>query len=82
MSQRTPPSWLAWLPVIATILTVGGLLLTTGKTLNQVDDHSRRIGAIEAKNDAISDKLDRINERTARIEAKLELLQPAEEQRK
>lgn len=77
MSSKPPsPAWLAWLPVITTALMIAGLLLTTGKTLSKVDDHDRRIGVLEAYRDTISDKLDKINERTARIEAKVEVLQP------
>jgi hypothetical protein len=73
---KAAPTWLAWLPVITTLALIAGFLVTTGARLKQIDDHERRIVALEAKRDADADKLDKINERTARIEAKLELLVP------
>lgn len=73
---KHPPLWLAWLPVLTTLIMIGGFLVTTGNRLKQVDEHERRLSALEAKRDADADKLDKINERTARIEAKLEILVP------
>lgn len=75
-SPKSPPTWLAWLPVIATLFLIGGFLLSTGGTLQKIDDHETRITKLEAKSDSDADKLDKINERTARIEAKLEVLVP------
>ena len=79
MSQaiRHAPPWLAWLPVITTLFLIGGFLLSTGGKLNELADHERRLAALETKRDADADKLDKINERTARIEAKLEILVPS-----
>jgi hypothetical protein len=74
---KHPPLWLAWLPVLTTLVMIGGFLVTTGGRMKQIDDHERRIAALEAKRDADADKLDKINERTARIEAKLEVLVPS-----
>ena len=77
MSQASKqPIWLAWLPVLTTIFLIGGFLLSTGGKINELADHERRLTALEARRDADADKLDKINERTARIEAKLEVLVP------
>ena len=79
MSQanKQAPPWVAWLPVIATIFLIGGFLMSTGGKLNELADHERRLTALETRRDADADKLDKINERTARIEAKLEFLVPS-----
>jgi len=74
-SKQAPP-WIAWLPVVATVFLIGGFLMSTGGKLNELADHERRLTALETKRDADADKLDKINERTARIEAKLEVLVP------
>ena len=74
-SKQAPP-WVAWLPVVATIFLIGGFLMSTGGKINELADHERRLTALETKRDADADKLDKINERTARIEAKLEILVP------
>lgn len=71
-----PPPWLAWLPVVTTLFLIGGFLLSTGGKINELADHERRLTALEERRDADADKLDKINERTARIEAKLEVLVP------
>ena len=76
-ASKREPSWLAWLPVVTTIFLIGGFLLSTGGKLNELADHERRLTALETRRDADADKLDRINERTARIEAKLEILVPS-----
>jgi hypothetical protein len=77
MSQALKQSpWLAWLPVVTTIFLIGGFLLSTGGKINELADHERRLAALETRRDADADKLDKINERTARIEAKLEVLVP------
>lgn len=76
-SSKQAPPWVAWLPVIATIFLIGGFLMSTGGKLNELADHERRLTALETRRDADADKLDKINERTARIEAKLEVLVPS-----
>ena len=74
---KAPPTWLAWLPVIATIVLIAGVLWAGGGRMNELDQHESRITKLEAKRDTDADKLDRINERTARIDAKLEILLPS-----
>jgi hypothetical protein len=70
------PTFLAWLSVLTTLALIAGFLVTTGGRLKEIDDHERRIVSLETKRDSDADKLDKINERTARIEAKLEVLVP------
>lgn len=76
LAPKHAPPWLAWLPVATTLFLIGGFLLSTGGKLNQLADHERRLTALETRRDVDADKLDKINERTARIEAKLEVLVP------
>ena len=73
---KSAPAWLAWLPVITTIALVATFLWAGGSRMNELEQHERRITALETRRDTDADKLDRINERTARIEAKLEVLVP------
>lgn len=74
---RHAPTWFAWIPVVTTLFLIAGFLLSTGGRLNQLADHERRLAALENRRDSDADKLDKINERTARIEAKLEVLVPS-----
>jgi hypothetical protein len=74
---KAPPTWLAWLPVITTVFLIAGFLLSTGGKINELTDHERRLTALETRRDTDADKLDKINERTARIEAKLEVILPS-----
>lgn len=76
MSTKSAATWLAWLPVVTTFALIAGFLLSTGGKINQLADHERRLTALETRRDSDADKLDKINERTARIEAKLEVLVP------
>ncbi|HWU72923.1 MAG TPA: hypothetical protein VN137_05525 [Sphingomonas sp.] len=73
---KAAPTWLAWLPVVTTLALIAGFLLSTGGKINELADHERRLAALETRRDFDADKLDKINERTARIEAKLEVLLP------
>jgi hypothetical protein len=77
VATKPAPTWLAWLPVITTIALIAGFLVTTGGKMDELANHERRLTALETKRDSDADKLDRINERTARIEAKLEVLVPS-----
>ena len=45
--------------------------------MNVLAEHERRLTALETRRESDADKLDKINERTARIEAKLEVLVPS-----
>ena len=74
---KAPPTWLAWLPVVTTIFLIAGFLWAGGGKMNQLAEHERRLTALETRRESDADKLDKINERTARIEAKLEVLVPS-----
>jgi hypothetical protein len=74
---KGPPTWLAWLPVITTVFLIAGFLWAGGGKMNELAEHERRLAALETRRDTDADKLDKINERTARIEAKLEVLVPS-----
>jgi len=76
MSTKSAPIWLAWLPVATTLALIAGFLLSTGGKINELADHERRLSALETRRESDADKLDKINERTARIEAKLEVILP------
>jgi len=76
MSTKSAPIWLAWLPVVTTLALIAGFLLSTGGKINELADHERRLSALETRRESDADKLDKINERTARIEAKLEVILP------
>jgi len=75
-TAKAPPTWLAWLPVITTLFLIAGFLWAGGGKMNELADHDRRLTSLETRRDTDADKLDKINERTARIEAKLEVLVP------
>lgn len=61
-----------WQP-IALVITVGGVLVTGGGYITQVKENTRRIDAVEQRVELLRS----IDTRTARIEAKLEILAPA-----
>jgi hypothetical protein len=77
IATKPAPTWLAWLPVITTIALIAGFLWTGGGKMYELADHERRLILLETRRDSDADKLDKINERTARIEAKLEVLVPS-----
>lgn len=80
--RKTPPIWLAWLPVVTTVFLIAGFLWAGGAKTQVLADHERRITSLETRRDSDADKLDKINERTARIEAKLEVLVPTNGQQR
>jgi hypothetical protein len=67
-----PPRWLAWIPLITAAGLIIGALLACGGYIVQLREHERRIVALEARDE----QLRAINDRTTRIEAKLEVLTP------
>ncbi len=76
-ATKPAPTWLAWLPVVTTIFLIAGFLWAGGGETNKIAEHERRLTSLETRRDSDADKLDKINERTARIEAKLEVLVPS-----
>jgi len=77
---KVPPTWLAWLPVITTVFLIAGFLWAGGGKMTELAEHERRLTALETRRESDAEKLDKINERTARIEAKLEVLVPTSSQ--
>ena len=76
-SPKSAPAWFAWIPFFTTLLIIAGFLWAGGGGWHELADHERRLTALETRRDSDADKLDKINERTARIEAKLEVLVPS-----
>lgn len=71
MADTSPGSkWLGFVPAISLLIVVVGALLATGGVIAQVRDNTRRLDAVERK----VELLQTIDTRTARIEAKLEVL--------
>lgn len=73
-SASSPPKWLAWMPAIALAVTLIGAVLTGGGYISTQAEQGRRIDALERREERITD----IRERTIRIEARLDVLVPAE----
>lgn len=73
-SSPSGTRWTEWLPVISLLLGLLGAALAGGGYVSQLQDNTRRVTILESKSDAGGDKLNTIDVRTARIEAKLELL--------
>ena len=72
--QDGPPrvTWKDWWAPAAIVITLMGAVLTVGGYINEVQEHERRIAALEDRDKQLSI----IDVRTARIEAKLEVLTP------
>ncbi len=68
------PKWLAWMPAFSLVAILASALLTGGGYISKQDEQSRRIETLERK----VEKIDEIDKRTIRIEARLEVLTPAE----
>jgi len=66
--------WKDWMPVITLVLTIAGSLLIGGGYIAELKDNTRRIEALEQDAQKRNDLLTQIDVRTARIEAKLEML--------
>lgn len=76
------PRWLAWMPALALMLTIGGVVSAGGGYISRQDDHGRRIEALERREgedrEKRSEQIVDIRERTIRIEARLDALVPAD----
>jgi len=79
MPQPSRPAWKDWVPVISIVLGLVGSIIVAGGYINQVKENTRRIEVLERANESRDVKLDDIRERTTRIEAKIEVLLPAEQ---
>jgi|APCry1669188879_1035177.scaffolds.fasta_scaffold146756_2 hypothetical protein len=65
-------TWKDWWAPAAIVITLIGATMAGGGYINELQQHERRITALEESNKQLS----LINERTARIEAKLEMIAP------
>lgn len=77
-----PSGLLVWAPLVGAAAVVVGVIYNTGAKSSQLDDNTRRILILETKSEVRDAKLDGINERLTRIEAKLEILVPSQSAQK
>lgn len=82
MPTQARSSWRDWITAMSPVAVLIGAAMAVGGNFSEVKDHERRIEVLEqssrldkAQSD---DKLNTIDVRTARIEAKLEVLSPKE----
>jgi len=73
-SAPTRTAWKDWLPVLSTLLVIGGLLITGGRMLGQVAENTRRIDGLERRADQRDVQLGDMQVRIARMDAKLDVL--------
>ncbi|WP_455156028.1 hypothetical protein [Sphingomonas zeae] len=73
----TGPSWRDWIPVLSFAVVIAGALIAGGGYIGQLRDNTRRLDALEQRVELLRS----IDTRTARIEAKLEVLVPEKEHR-
>ena len=77
MADPPAPNWREWLPVATFFVVIAGALLAGGGYISQLRDNTRRLDALEQRVELLRS----IDTRTARIEAKLEVLVPEKEVR-
>ncbi|WP_343526752.1 hypothetical protein [Sphingomonas sp.] len=71
------PGWKDWIPVLSFAVVIAGALIAGGGYISQLRDNTRRLDALEQRVELLRS----IDTRTARIEAKLEVLVPDKEHR-
>lgn len=74
MNNRPTPQ--SWIPYAGLLLAVAGIVYQSGQLTGDVRRNTERIGALEAALSARAVDINTINVRTARIEAKVDLLVP------
>lgn len=74
--RETAPrfTWRDWIPVAATLMTVGGGIMYFGGYIDRINQLERREAAIETRLQKQDDKLDAIQTTTTRTEATLEAI--------
>jgi hypothetical protein len=65
-------NWKEWVPVLSFAVVIAGALIAGGGYISQLRDNTRRLDALEQRVELLRS----IDTRTARIEAKLEVLVP------
>lgn len=82
-SYQQPRSDTRWIPYLGFALTLAGMIFQGGVLSNRVANNTDRIAKIEALQNTVTSTLGDMNARSARNEAKLDLLlQQALEDRK
>ena len=77
MTNPDPPprvTWKDWIPAISLALIMFGMVWTFGGYVTQLQNQARDIEALKIEVRQRTDLLNQIDVRTARIEAKLEIL--------
>ena len=70
-----------WVPYAGLLLAVAGIVYQGGQLTGDVRSNTDRITKLEASLQSTTDATNSINERTARIEAKLDFLIPKDGKR-
>ncbi|WP_152680147.1 hypothetical protein [Sphingomonas paucimobilis] len=70
-------NWKEWVPVLSFAVVIAGALIAGGGYISQLRDNTRRLDALEQRVELLRS----IDTRTARIEAKLEVLVPEKDHR-
>lgn len=78
---RPPPNQ-NWLPYAGLIVTIAGIIYTSGQLTNKVQSNTDRIAKLEVSDTVRSDSVNSTNVRLARIETKLELLLAEQERQR
>lgn len=73
LPRQSPPNWLPYLGFATLVL---GVVYQSGDVTSRVQRNTERIAKLEASDAIQADKLDTINQRGARIEAKIDILVP------
>ena len=68
-----------WVSIAGLIIVLIGMIWAGGGYLEQIHNNTRRIETLEASDKQRTDTLTQIDVRTARIEAKLEVMLPEKE---
>lgn len=74
MNQRPQPQ--SWIPYAGFMLAVAGIVYQSGQLTGDVRSNTERIAKLEASLANNSTDINAINVRSARIEAKLDLIVP------
>ncbi|KTW00456.1 hypothetical protein [Sphingomonas sanguinis] len=74
---QSGPVWKDWIPALSFAVVLAGALIAGGGYISQLRDNTRRLDALEQRVELLRS----IDTRTARIEAKLEVLVPEKEHR-
>lgn len=74
VAPQARSTWKDWLPVISLLVIIGGVLLTAGGVLRQVNDNTLRIDKLEIRADQRDVQLGDLRMQMAGANAKLDLL--------